>query len=45
MRQADTTLERFPGPVTLHISRNKKLLSLGLCLGFTVFSPGSCSVS
>ena len=35
MRQADTTLERFPGPVTLHISRRRRLGGLGLCLGVT----------
>lgn len=37
MQQTDIILARFPGPVTLYISRRRKLLGLIICLGFTVF--------
>jgi hypothetical protein len=38
MRQADTILARFPGPVTLYPSRLRLLVGFVLCLGLTVFS-------
>ena len=38
LREADPILERFPGPVTLHISARKKLLALALGSGLLVFS-------
>ncbi|HEX2217031.1 MAG TPA: hypothetical protein VHG27_10135 [Xanthobacteraceae bacterium] len=37
MRQVDVILEKFPGPVTLYVSRRKKLLALVVCLAFTAF--------
>jgi hypothetical protein len=35
MRQADTILERFPGPVTLHVSRRRRLGGLAFSLAVT----------
>jgi hypothetical protein len=34
--RADAILARFPGPVSLHIKRRRKLVSFALCLGLTV---------
>ena len=36
MRQVDTILERFPGPVTLHVSTRRKLVGFAFSLGITV---------
>lgn len=35
--QTATVLARFPGPVTLHVGRRKKLIALVLCIAFTAF--------
>ena len=35
MRQADAILARFPGPVTLHVTRNRRLLGLAVGVGGT----------
>jgi hypothetical protein len=35
MRQMDEILARFPGPVTLYVSRGRMLLRLALCIGLT----------
>jgi hypothetical protein len=32
MRQAETILKRFPGPVTLHVSRRRRLVGLAFSL-------------
>jgi hypothetical protein len=37
MRQVDTILDRFPGPVTLYVSRRRTLVGLALCVGFGAF--------
>ena len=36
MSQAETILARFPGPVSLHVKRRRKLVAFALCLGLTV---------
>lgn len=36
MRQAETILERFPGPVTLHVGRRRRLVGLAFSLAVTV---------
>jgi hypothetical protein len=37
MQQADSILARFPEPVTLYVSRRRKLIGLVIFLGFTAF--------
>ena len=37
LRQAETLLARFPGPVSLHVRRRNKLVALFLCLAFAMF--------
>lgn len=37
MREADTILASFPGPVTLYVGRRRKFLGLALSLGFAAF--------
>lgn len=34
--RADAILARFPGPISLHIKRRRKLVSFALCLGLTL---------
>lgn len=38
VREVDTLLARFPGPVTLHPSKLMLLVGLLMCAGFTAFS-------
>ena len=37
LRQAETLLARFPGPVSLHLRRRNKRVALSLCLGSALF--------
>ena len=37
MREVDALLERFPGPVTLHMSRLRMLIGLTIHIGFAAF--------
>jgi hypothetical protein len=37
MRQSDGILARFPGPVTLHVSRVRRIVGLAVCAGFAAF--------
>jgi hypothetical protein len=37
MQQVDSILKRYPGPVTLYVSRGRTLVGLALCLGFAAF--------
>jgi hypothetical protein len=37
MRQTDGILARFPGPITLHVSRTRRIVGLAVCAGFAAF--------